>query len=149
VLALDGPDGRDDAEQSAGWPVTFSNPGNRRRKLAFLGLANRAMSGSGVQKGRHIIDPRTGRPIKGTNAAWICAGDAATADALSTAFMVMSPKEVERYCRRNSDVLAMIVVAQADGGRVREKVLHFGPWREDQLLVDGESIGDGDGPQGN
>ena len=148
VLALDGPDpGASDSDGEAlrGWPVTFSNPANRREKLAFFGLEKRAMSGSGVQKGRHIIDPRTGRAIKGTNAAWVCTADAGTADALSTAFMVMSPKEVEQYCRRHRDVLAMIVVEETDGGVTREKVLHFGPWLKGQLLIEGPYIGGGEG----
>ena len=79
------------------WPVTLSNPRNRKQTLARLCLQNRALSGAGLQKGRHIIDPRTAQPVEGRCAAWACACDAATADALSTAFMVMSSDEVKQY----------------------------------------------------
>ncbi len=123
VLALDAPAG------TRGWPVTLSDPGNRKQILARPYLQHRAVSGSGLQKGRHIIDPRTGWPVKGKRAAWACAPDAATADALSTAFMVMTPDEVEKYCLRHPDVLAMIILE--DGGKdpQKDKILRFGPWK--------------------
>jgi len=137
VLALDRPLGGDE-----GWPVTFSDPGNRSRRLASLGLVNRAMSGSGVQKGRHIIDPRTGRPAEGKCAAWVCAAGAGPADALSTAFMVMGVEEISRYCRRHRDVSALLIVERQRDGRVCRDVLDFGDWPEGWLrLNDGDTGG--------
>jgi thiamine biosynthesis lipoprotein len=41
----------------------------------------------------HIVDPRTGRPAERIASASVLAPDCATADALSTAFSVMSPHE--------------------------------------------------------
>lgn len=117
VKAVGSPDG------TKGWPVTLSNPGNRKQTLAHLYLRDRALSGSGLQKGEHIIDPRTGRPVEYSRAAWACAGDAATSDALSTAFMVMSPAEVEQYCLSHSGTLAVVI-----GGE--DKILRCGPWKE-------------------
>ncbi|MBA7624960.1 hypothetical protein ES703_32380 [subsurface metagenome] len=122
VLALDAPAG------TRGWPVTLSDPGDRKQILARPYLQHRAVSGSGLQKGRHIIDPRTARPVEGKRAAWACAPDAATADALSTAFMVMTPDEVEKYCLRHPDVLAMVILEQ-DREIRRDKIMHFGPWK--------------------
>ncbi|MHC4656573.1 MAG: FAD:protein FMN transferase [Planctomycetota bacterium] len=104
ALAVGSPPG------TKGWPVTLSNPRNLKQTLATLFLKNQALSGSGVQKGRHIIDPRTAHPVESRCAAWACAADAATADALSTAFMVMSPDEVRQYCSRRPDVLAMTMI---------------------------------------
>ena len=117
VLALDAPDGM------KGWPLTLSNPGNRKQKLTHLYLRDRALSGSGMQKGEHIIDPRTGQPIEDSRAAWAFAGDAATSDALSTAFMIMSPDEVKQYCLGHSDTLAMVIAGE-------DKILRCGPWEE-------------------
>jgi len=126
VLALDGP------ENMEGWPVTLSHPGKRKTTLAKLYFHGRALSGSGLQKGRHIIDPRTGRPVKAKRAAWSSTPDAATGDVLSTAFMVMDPDEIKEYCRRHPDVAAMIIL-QAEDGR-KEEVLRFGSWENDVLL---------------
>jgi len=129
VLALDAPPGTD------GWPLTVSNPANRRQTLARPHLQGRAISGSGLQKGQHIIDPRTAKPVKGKRAAWSWAPDAATADALSTAFMVMSPGQIEQYCRRHRDVLAMVIVEeQVKKEQIKEKILHFGPRKENELV---------------
>ncbi|MBN2138366.1 MAG: FAD:protein FMN transferase [Sedimentisphaerales bacterium] len=119
VLALDRP------AEMKGWPVTLSHPGKGRRTLARLEFQGRAVSGSGVQKGGHIINPRTGMPVTGRRAAWSVAPDAATGDALSTAFMIMAPEEIEDYCRGRKDVAA-IVIQEAEGGR--EETLRFGRW---------------------
>ncbi len=104
-----------------GWPVRFRNPRGRHEVLAQLYLRDRAIGASGVEKGKHIIDPRCGRPVEGKIAAWSGAGDAAAADALSTAFMVMSPDEVERYCASHAGILALLV-------QERKGVLRFGQW---------------------
>lgn len=117
-----------------GWPITLSNPCNRKQTLARLYLQDRAVSGSGLQKGTHIIDPCTIRPVEGKRAAWACAPDAATADALSTAFMVMSPEQVKQYCLRHPDVLAMLVTETQGKEGQKDKIMHFGAWKEDELL---------------
>ena len=123
VLALDAPAGM------KGWPLTLSDPGNRKQILARPNLKHRALSGSGLQKGRHIIDPRTARLVKGRRAAWACAPDAATADALSTAFMVMTADEIKKYCLRHPDVLAMLILEHESKDPQKDKILRFGPWK--------------------
>jgi len=122
VLALKAPRG------TKGWPVTLSNPRDRKQTLAYLYLQARAVSGSGLQKGQHIIDPRTGKPVESKRAAWACAADAATADALSTAFMVMTPEQIKQYCSQHPQVQAMIILKDKGKGIQRDKTLHFGPW---------------------
>lgn len=128
VLALAAPPG------TKGWPLTLSNPGGHKQILASLYLRDRALSGSGLQKGRHIIDPRTARPVEGKLAAWACAPTAAMADALSTAFMAMSPNQIKQYCLRHSDTLAMALVGDLCGEVQEDKVLRFGPWRDTGLI---------------
>ena len=93
-----------------GWPVgvggTWEFPGVPKRVL----LCSRALSGSGTEvKGRHIRDPRTGRPAQGHLAAWVSHPSAAVSDALSTAFMSMSTKEARRYCEKHPDVWALLI----------------------------------------
>ncbi len=123
VLALEGPSGL------KGWPVTLSNP-DSGQVLVRPYLKNKSLSGSGLQKSRHIIDPRTGQPVEGKLAAWSSASDAAMADALSTAFMVMKPDEIEQYCQEHPGVLAMIVLSNAE----KQKVLQYGRWQD--LFID-------------
>ena len=124
VLAVGAP------PDTKGWPVTLTNPADSKQTLAYLCLQDRAISGSGLQKGRHIIDPRTIRPVKGKSAAWACAPQAATADALSTAFIVMSPEQINKYCLSHLDVLATIVTGERNAKTQKEKILRFGPWKE-------------------
>jgi thiamine biosynthesis lipoprotein len=129
VLALDGPAG------AKGWPLTLSNPDNRKQILARPCLQGRALSGSGLQKGQHIIDPRTAQPVKGKCAAWASALDAATADALSTAFMVMGPEEIRQYCSRHPDVSAIIMLKGRGKDAQKKEILRFGRLKDDELLV--------------
>jgi thiamine biosynthesis lipoprotein ApbE len=70
--------------------------------IAVVRIRNAALATSGgyrrglVANGRrvsHIVDPRTGRPAERIASASVFAHDCATADALSTAFSVMEPRE--------------------------------------------------------
>lgn len=72
-----------------------------------------AISGSGLQKGAHIIDPKTGRPVTGRLAAWSFASNAARADGLSTAFMLMDIADVEHLCMEYSDTGAIVVLDES------------------------------------
>jgi thiamine biosynthesis lipoprotein len=127
VLALDAPQG------TPGWPVTLSHPNDRRRTLARLLLERVSVSGSGVEKGRHIIDPRTGEPAEGKIATWSIAPDAARADVLSTVFMVMTPDEVKDYCTGHPEVRALLVLYGGDAGAA-ERILSAGEWKPGELL---------------
>ncbi len=128
VLALDAPAGTE------GWPLTLSDPADHKCILARPCLRGRALSGSGVQKGGHIISSRTGRPIEGRRAAWASAPDAGTADALSTALMIMDPDEIERYCSLHPEALAMVILQEQGEEAPKETILHFGRWYDNVLL---------------
>jgi thiamine biosynthesis lipoprotein len=101
-----------------GWLVSLRDPVRKKRNLANLRLRNQALgtSGKGEQSFRkdgqcygHVIDPRTGRPAEQNLSASCVAPSAALADALATAFFVMSLDSIERYCRETDDVGAVIV----------------------------------------
>jgi thiamine biosynthesis lipoprotein len=125
VLALDAPAG------TQGWPLTLSHPKNRSRTLARVLLRHGAVSGSGLEKGPHIIDPRIGRPVEAKVASWSMAPNAATADALSTAFMIMTPDEVKGYCVAHSDTRALLVVAADE---TSDRIVPAGSWQDGELL---------------
>ncbi|MBN2411727.1 FAD:protein FMN transferase [candidate division KSB1 bacterium] len=92
-----------------GWPVSISDPFHSHKMISKYILKNRAMSGSGLQKGSHIIDPRTAAPLRKKRAVWTFASDAAECDALSTAFMIMSLMEIEQYCGQHPDIYSVIL----------------------------------------
>ncbi len=91
------------------WTVNFGpNSGLRQQTLC-----SSAFSGSGTAiKGGHIVDPRTGRPVRTGRRAWAAAPRAAAADALSTAFMVMPLEDIRRCCRQDPRVAAYIADAE-------------------------------------
>ncbi len=127
VLAMEAPAG------TKGWPLTLSDPADHQHVLARPHLRAASLSGSGVQKGGHIINPRTGRPVQGRRAAWSSAPDATTADALSTAFMIMDLEEIKRYCSLHADVLALVIL-QDEGQKQKDTILHFGRWGRNVLV---------------
>jgi len=117
VYGLGAPPGKD------GWPITAYGPGKKPGTLASARLRDQALAGSGSPPGaRHVLDPRTGRPAHGNLGAWVVTGRATDADALSTAFLVMAPKEVEQYCRQHPGTSGMLL-REEDG-----TVYRFGTW---------------------
>ena len=78
-----------------GWPVGLGE-GPSHRTIA---LVEASLSGSGIAvQGAHLIDPRTGQPAARTHRTWALAPTAAQADALSTAFFIMSEPEIAALC---------------------------------------------------
>jgi thiamine biosynthesis lipoprotein len=122
VLALDEPLGE------KGWPVTLSDPIQTDTILSQIHLNYRALSGSGLQKGHHIFDPRTGKPVEGRLAAWASTPEGAVSDALSTAFMVMSLEEIENYCSRHPNTQGLVILRGRKDTMNRNPVFTFGDW---------------------
>ena len=85
ILAGDAPAG------TAGWSCGL---GDDHAPCRYW-LKNASLSGSGLAvKGKHILDPRTGRPAPRLNRAWALCDTAAESDALSTACMVLAEPEI-------------------------------------------------------
>ncbi len=101
-----------------GWPVTLRHPVRPETILEQLELRDQAMGASGLQKGEHIIDPRTGRAVHGVAAAWVRAGDAATADALSTAMMLLCRQKAEQLVTGQKGLGALVIYDPEDAGEV-------------------------------
>jgi thiamine biosynthesis lipoprotein len=96
-----------------GWPVGAGSVAETSAGPGRVFLQDRALSGSGTEvKGEHIIDPRTGCPARGHRAAWASHPSAAAADALSTAFMVMTADESAVLCGRHPEVWALVINAR-------------------------------------
>lgn len=109
---------------AAAWRIAIRDPEEGDASLGQVHIADAALSGSGrLLQGDHIVDPRRGRPVEDRLGAWAIAPSAALSDTLSTAFMVMSPDEIEAYCRRHEDVSALIISPAAN----QRRVVTFGP----------------------
>ncbi len=87
-----------------GWPVDLHLEQPRTLLLRDSALS---CSGFAVQGG-HIMNPRTGEPLPvSARRSYVLAPAAALSDALSTAFMVMSPEEIGVLCQRYPGVEAV------------------------------------------
>jgi FAD:protein FMN transferase len=85
ILAGDAPPG------TPGWSCGLGDDNSPCRYR----LKNCSLSGSGLTvKGRHIFDPRTGKPAQRQNRAWALAETAAESDALSTACMALDETHI-------------------------------------------------------
>ena len=106
------------------WTVELRDPREPTEGLDPIPLDNRALSGSGIDPDApHIINTVKERHADKTIAAWAIAPDAATADALSTACIVLGPRSEDAF--RNSPQYAGAVVTLGDFG----PGLHtFGKW---------------------
>jgi FAD:protein FMN transferase len=86
--------------------------------LCEVHIQNRAVAGSGDSRRgfrigtdwySHVIDPRTGQPVKHTVAVSVIAPDAATADALATAFCVLEVEDSLQLADDLPDIACLIV----------------------------------------
>ena len=111
-----------------GWTVGLRHPLRPAERLADFCLRDQSLSTSGsgtqffIRRGQrygHILDPRTGWPAEGLYSATVIAPTAAEADALSTAFYVMGPEEVEKYCAAHPEISALLVASAEREAEVR------------------------------
>jgi thiamine biosynthesis lipoprotein len=99
-------------ENTGSWPISLSNPFANNQKFAEIPLGKFSISGSGLEKGCHIIDPSSHNKISGQKAAWAMGPTAALTDALSTTFMIFSEEQIKNYCQENSHVTAILTQCQ-------------------------------------
>lgn len=89
-------------ESDQGWAIAISNPQKRDTALAWINVKDQAVVTSGNyekfilvdgEKYSHIIDPRTGYPIKGVQSVTIICPSAELADALATGVSVLGAQK--------------------------------------------------------
>lgn len=122
-----------------GWPLTLSNPWSGSIVARIL-ARDQALSGSGIRKGDHILEPRTGQPVRFRAAAWVSAhatvwarfceragvghSAAAVADAVSTAFMILPAEKLEAFCLDHPGMESWILQGSQDQPEA-SSLLHF------------------------
>jgi len=135
---------RGDGPAMSGWSIGLRHPLRPDERMAEMWLHDQALatSGSGTQyfshDGRrygHLLDPHTGLPAEGVYTATVIAPTAAEADALSTAFYIMGPEAVGRYCASHPQVAALLVCPateppEGDSVRLLAFGLDEGQWKQ-------------------
>ena len=116
----------DAPDDESGWYITLSDPFNEYTRFRELYLHHQAISSSGLQKGRHIIDPRTAQPIEDGRATWAFAPRAAFADGLSTAFMILSREDIEKICTTYPQYKALLLT-EGDVA-IDQRLQYIGEW---------------------
>lgn len=95
-------------------PVSIADPLDRQRPRLSFRLHNASLSGSGTsERGRHILDPRSGEPCPSWGSTAVVAREALTADVLSTALYVLGPDAGFAWAERHGVAAAFLL---NDGG---------------------------------
>jgi FAD:protein FMN transferase len=87
------------------WPVARLRL--RDAALGTSGAGEQFFEADGRRFG-HVLDPRTGWPAEGALSVSVVADEAATADALATAFFVGGAELARTYCAEHRETLALV-----------------------------------------
>ncbi|HEX6309635.1 MAG TPA: FAD:protein FMN transferase [Longimicrobiales bacterium] len=85
--------------------------------VATTSASERFVEISGVRYG-HVLDPRTGMPVRAWGSVTVVAADPVTADALSTALFVLGPDAALAWAAGRADVGVLVLRAGNDGAAV-------------------------------
>jgi thiamine biosynthesis lipoprotein len=96
-----------------GWRMQLLDPRDERIVRGQFRTRDRAvsMSSSSPEK-PHVLDPQTGEPVQHHLGAWALAPSAAWADALSTAFLVMTEQAIATLCDQNPSISGIVLLRQ-------------------------------------
>lgn len=101
-----------------------ADPRARERVVLELEIASGSLATSGNsergivvdgERRAHILDPRTGIPVRDFGSLTVWAPDATTADALSTALYVLGPEAALTWAARHSEVEVVVLSTDEDG----------------------------------
>jgi thiamine biosynthesis lipoprotein len=95
-----------------GRPVeaAIADPMDRQRPRLAIFLKEASLSCSGTsERGRHILDPRTGAPCPAWGSVAVVASEGLTADILSTALYVLGPERGLAWAERHGTAAAFLM----------------------------------------
>ncbi len=96
--------------------VDIADPQDRQRTRCTVTLKAASLSSSGTsERGRHILDPRSGEPCPAWGSTAVVAADALSADVLSTALYVLGPDAGPAWAERHGVAAAFFL----NDGKVR------------------------------
>ncbi|MDR4499118.1 MAG: FAD:protein FMN transferase [Candidatus Scalindua sp.] len=109
------------------WAIGLQHPRNSKSILGSFEIVDKAVSTSGdyekffIMNGErysHIIDPRTGTPVKSVVSVTIVADDATMADAFSTGVFVMGVEEGLKFIESKPGVEGIIVYEDSNANLI-------------------------------
>jgi thiamine biosynthesis lipoprotein len=112
---------------SEGWPVHVPDAHDSVRRLTTVMLCDGALSTSGDsetffelegERYGHILDPRTGYPVKGMVQVTVISSRAEVSDVLSTSLFVMGLKEGARLLDEHSGSSALLITDGLAGSEI-------------------------------
>jgi len=119
-----------------GWPITMSLLNDLWKKdksieseietLEIYDVDDSALSGSNLEVGSHVIEPRLSKPVEANIAAWAVTKTASLADALSTSLLVMTDEEAKKYFKKHKKQKGMVISPDADD---LYKIKKYGEWK--------------------
>jgi len=90
--------------------VDIADPQDRHRVRCTISLKGASLSCSGTsERGRHILDPRSGEPCPAWGGTAVVAAEALTADVLSTALYVLGPDTGLAWAERHQVAAAFLL----------------------------------------
>lgn len=118
------------------WTVGIQHPRDAQRSLGAVFLDGNGVATSGDymqsfsrdRKHHHIIDPRTGRSPERSSSVTVIAPTAMDADALSTAALVLGPREGVDLVDGRDDTECLIVAKSGERYASRGVRSHVGRW---------------------
>lgn len=106
---------------TAGWPIAIQDPRHEGEQIETVILRDQALSTSGDyercffyegQRFSHIINPKTGYPVRGMASVSIIAPTALASDVLSTAAFVLGPEAGGKLAEGFTGVEGLILFGQ-------------------------------------
>jgi len=122
--------------EQGGWLIGLTHPVFPEKRLGEFALTNRALGTSGsarqglVHRGQrlgHILDPRTGWPANQWLSTTVLHPDPTLADALATAFYVMTEAEIIDYCRSRPEIAAINIRSLGNSGQIELRLFQIDP----------------------
>jgi thiamine biosynthesis lipoprotein len=131
-----------------GWVVGVAHPSRRGRSAAVLRLQGRSAATSaaserfveidGVRYG-HILDPRTGWPVRAWGSVTVVAEDPLLADMVSTTLFVLGPDAGMAWAEALQEDVAVLFLREEHGGLEATWNRAMEPWLV--RVVDNETAG--------
>lgn len=93
------------------WKVGIQHPRDKEKLIGVVELSDgESLATSGdYERGKHIIDPRTGKPAQGCQSVTVIGRNGAETDALSTAVFVLGPREGMKLIEFLPEIEALII----------------------------------------
>jgi FAD:protein FMN transferase len=95
---------------AGGWRLALADPADRDRPAVALDFDGGSVATSGTAvRGRHLLDPRTGRPADDFGSVTVWAPTAVEADCLSTGLYVLGPERALAWAAARPGIEALVL----------------------------------------